>query len=741
MAAWCLPRAFVSKFEAALKDGTINVTDPAAKNYLPDMGSPERRALFGPIVGEENVSRVNALFESKLLLKDQQRGIITWIKSMQGLPPKAAQDMIARVSRMSKVLQPADEDSFLQDLASQRLKTGGLVQADEAQKIYDLSKAAMDARAVPTTNISGVSDEYLNASREFHDYIGGLKPTTPGASIGKNAMAVARNIILSNPSTPIKTAIGDIVNGTMESVVRRLGTGQFRGANPALASAAKKEAWGTYIKTGQNIASMEGVDDFGRLGEGRRFDLQTGADSGNAVTQAVERGVRKIAAFTNKIVIDYAHVAPFTRFYQGAFYDMTDLMSSKLAAGDATRASEILKDASRIEPLTDEGKIVRSAAQASAARVTSTNDTLMGGFALNAKDWLNRRIAGLGDAIMPVAKIPANVIWNGIENAGPGIPLGIKDVLAGRQKMQSLDEATRYQGMAQFAGGMQKTLRTVGTLAGAAFFASLLTPDDFRNDKFGASYLKLGGLWVNMEYIAAISPALAGMMMAKRDQTGTFAGQVGGYLHGSLAALKEAPGIKEIPDLLDQISKADVYKGALKYAEDFVRSRTVPPILENLLFKDRPGNRILFGAHGVESPLQVSEDAWPKGRLGLTPWGDAEQGMPHAEADPTNQVLFGLGIHPGFPAKTINGVSLTDDQYKEYIQMRGQQAKSLLDISAQDPNWMQMSKTDQIKDVRKVIRKATKDAAIAIQNEYPDIINKSQAKKDAENGMEPNGAP
>ncbi len=44
------------------------------------MSSADRHAFFSKIVGEDHAGPVNALFESKLLLKDQQRGLINWAK-------------------------------------------------------------------------------------------------------------------------------------------------------------------------------------------------------------------------------------------------------------------------------------------------------------------------------------------------------------------------------------------------------------------------------------------------------------------------------------------------------------------------------------------------------------------------------------------------------------------------------------------------------------------------------------
>src|SRR6185436_3653443 len=139
MAAYCLPRKYASAFTKALQDGTIN---PGA---LADMSSAERRKFFEPIVGAENAADVNALFESKLLLKNQKQGLVTWAKTVAGISEPARRDLLTKIGKMNAILTPADESKFLADLAARKL--GVTVTAEEAQHIADLSKAAETAKA------------------------------------------------------------------------------------------------------------------------------------------------------------------------------------------------------------------------------------------------------------------------------------------------------------------------------------------------------------------------------------------------------------------------------------------------------------------------------------------------------------------------------------------------------------------------------------------------------------------
>jgi hypothetical protein len=129
----CLPEELVNNFVKGLKDGTIDVAK------LADMPSSEaRREFFAKVVGEENAKWVNALFESKLLLKNQQQGMINWIKKVAGLTPEVKRDMIAKVSRMTEILNADTKKSFYADLIEHKLGTA--VTMEQASRIVELSK-------------------------------------------------------------------------------------------------------------------------------------------------------------------------------------------------------------------------------------------------------------------------------------------------------------------------------------------------------------------------------------------------------------------------------------------------------------------------------------------------------------------------------------------------------------------------------------------------------------------------
>lgn len=136
--AFCLPFEKVSAFKQALVDGTI---DP---DKLSEMSSADRHDFLAGIVGKEDAGDVNALLESKLILKDQQAGMIRWAKAVTNITERERSNIITKIGKLSKVLDPEDQTKYLQDLASQKL--GTQVTFDEAKQITALSKQFAEAR-------------------------------------------------------------------------------------------------------------------------------------------------------------------------------------------------------------------------------------------------------------------------------------------------------------------------------------------------------------------------------------------------------------------------------------------------------------------------------------------------------------------------------------------------------------------------------------------------------------------
>lgn len=203
MAGVCLPIEQAKKFVKALKDGVI---EPAK---LADMTSQERTSFFEKIVGED-AKDVNALFESKLLLKNQQAGLIRWAKQVSGITEPARRDIISKIERMDKILTPENEASFLQALAEKKL--GLEVTFEEAQQITKMSKDLREKRTPAKDNIEKRGGEFkydlkkeTPAEREarykyaetlvdYTDYLKSLKPESKRMSFKEFISSPIKNI-------------------------------------------------------------------------------------------------------------------------------------------------------------------------------------------------------------------------------------------------------------------------------------------------------------------------------------------------------------------------------------------------------------------------------------------------------------------------------------------------------------------------------------------------------------------
>ena len=176
---FCLPKQFTSVFLTKLKGGQI------VPEKLVQMTSAERNKFFSTFLGEENAKQVNALFESKLLLKDYKKGLVTWAKKLSGISEPAKNDLISKIEKLDKVLNPEDEKAFFNDLAEQKL--GVAINPAEAKAIFngatkvsDLAKN-WDANTYdPKTGKGGWKSEddriaYGLAQREFISNFGELQ--------------------------------------------------------------------------------------------------------------------------------------------------------------------------------------------------------------------------------------------------------------------------------------------------------------------------------------------------------------------------------------------------------------------------------------------------------------------------------------------------------------------------------------------------------------------------------------
>jgi len=188
--AFCIPKHIVDKFIKDLKAGKINF------DQLIDMTSPDRRNYFAGYFGETNADKTNALFERKIMLTYQKKGIIDWIKTVANMKPEVKRDIISRVNRMEKILDPKN-DMFLEDLAAQRL--GVTVTMEEAANISSLAQ------------IVAANEQVMENSERRTEY---GKPTEPEMNYGASVVAFEKYLeaLKSDKRTGLQKAYDYITN-------------------------------------------------------------------------------------------------------------------------------------------------------------------------------------------------------------------------------------------------------------------------------------------------------------------------------------------------------------------------------------------------------------------------------------------------------------------------------------------------------------------------------------------------
>lgn len=154
---WCLPKKTADKFLNALKSGELNI-----EKLINLPSSKEKQAYLSKFVGEWNAKYVNILFESKLLLKNQQRGIARWILQTAGIKnislekfmamtaeeqakfigKKADITILDKIKKLDKALNPKEGEAFLADIIKKRL--GVSLTEVESKTITNLTKKAED---------------------------------------------------------------------------------------------------------------------------------------------------------------------------------------------------------------------------------------------------------------------------------------------------------------------------------------------------------------------------------------------------------------------------------------------------------------------------------------------------------------------------------------------------------------------------------------------------------------------
>ena len=472
---FCLPKNLVDSFTSKLKSGEIN------PEKLTDMTSEERNTYFTSFLGATNAPKVNALFESKLLLKNQQQGIINWAKQVSGIKPAVKRDLLSRVEKMDKILQPKDLDSFLGDLANQRLGFG--VTMEEAGKISDLAKTVADKKLL-------VKESSPIGSKERMDYgtaMVGFKGYVSELKVEANKQTLKE--FLMDPGAWVET-----IGGTFKSLAASLDN-SFFGIQGFRALMENPKMWGeNFIKSFGDISKeLKGVDAMGPI----KADIYSrpNAMNGKYASMGLDIGIGTEEAFPSQLP---EKIPVFKNLYKA---------SESAYNGAALRMRADLADAWIRE------------AESMGVDVKNKEEGI--GEAINS-------LTGRGkiDLLSPSGQKLVNATVFSIKYLKSNL-----DTLSAGPKY--LAGAKTGEGSYARKKAATNALKTIGAISGILVVAKMLDPDSVETDPRSS---KFGKIWVgkNHEIAINISLGLAAIVtLASRIIPTTHNGKPGGWIKNS----------------------------------------------------------------------------------------------------------------------------------------------------------------------------------------------------------------
>lgn len=702
--AWCLPPQFANAFVKALRDGEL------APDKLIAMSSAERREAFAKYVGEENAHEVNAQFESKLLLQDQKRGLVSWAKKVSGISEPARRDILTQIEKMDCVLQPEDEQSFLEDLAAKKL--GISVTAEEARNIFDMSQRAERIRQEIVAQGEGdynkgwtaqSGTDYGNARLALLDYMNSLKP-------GHTTFAKGMFVVLNLP----REALTSILHWSAPFV-------QLWG------SIGTKAWWSGLGKMFQYFASeaeyqnMEGyiighpdyplaVD--GKLGLTKISDKLTAGEEGlqahllgdGAQWLSDRTGVPNLIRGWQRSFVGVINYVRFRRFTE-----MLD--AARLNGEDVSAGSKVVSDMAKVvNNFTGRGTEIDLGVHTITVSPGAAT-------AMNALFFAPRKFIATVEMFNPIT-------------------------------YAKLSPTARLEAVKQLSGALIATgsILTLAKFAGADVNLDPRSSDFLKINVGGEKFDVTGGnasytrLWARMVSGQSVTSSGKVLDLDSGNQHGlTRAEVLSNYARGKLAPVAAF--------IADALYGKDPTGQAFSVTNE-VRSKLIPIAINDWIemLQNNPGDTAAFlpaltallGV-GMESPLP------PMSQSGRDVWGDKMPGLggPPKDwaTDPVNQETKRLNFVPSMPSMAIRGQKLTADQYDQFAQLSGKLAHTRLEQMVASPGWEQIPAGIRVKAMKGAISTSRRIAETTImmqsQGSVNDILAKANAAKMATLGVTP----
>lgn len=221
MKGFCLIKPVAQEFLKRLKSGEIN------PEKLNAMESAERRKFFESFMSEADAKETNILFEKKVLLKNQERGLIRWAEQLTGVTNKQREAIVEKIrktnaERLKRTFSPDDEEKFLEDLAESRLGIG--VSEEESRVIFELAGKIEEGQQLFNKNtiydkLKDIKGELSGKEKEVVDKLfEQLDALKKGKKLSSDAVAkIKRYLEGENPSDEVKKNVGKLIDDIVAS--------------------------------------------------------------------------------------------------------------------------------------------------------------------------------------------------------------------------------------------------------------------------------------------------------------------------------------------------------------------------------------------------------------------------------------------------------------------------------------------------------------------------------------------
>lgn len=599
--SFCIPKEFLIPIKKAFKDGDIKAVD-----LVNAKTSEDRRAIFEKYIPDKAlVKELNQRFE-RVIASKQKSGLINWFKKHfqeSAKDQKNYKTIVEKINTLEKygLLNDNNSTGFLEDLVAKEF--GVAITPEELETISAKTKEIQDLESKVIDNVGTINDQdqqmqYFEKLKDMSDYAASLVPSSSSQVLFS---VIGRANMLARVSSGVINVVSNTFWGIQQAAVRKavklveskgkiIGTG----FNTKESLDYQKFARKVYRKTGYDITRMYSLSENQKV---LQEDMSNTQGKG---------ALKRVARVYEDVIFKWWMGYPDVVSSSLAFGDTANLESSLIAVNEGLdgaaadkRAHEIFTDATRINPQTDEGKLVREKSIANAQYSTFTNSSELAKLSLGMRKAVNDATGDLrlGDNIVPFVKTPANIIYNSIKATGITVPL---DVISGVYKTyEDIKNGTLTK------GAVKKNFEKLGNTAIAMsipltvslILSALIDDDDYmppydpkltgianvKNAPYNS--IKIGDRYYSLDYFGVLAAPLAGILTARKYNTGLF-----GYLSSSVSQIFQAPGLKEIGNAVKDIGEAGAdptqVKKLMEKQEqsliDFARSRLIPGFVSDI---------------------------------------------------------------------------------------------------------------------------------------------------------------